>query len=124
MTLRNRNGTISVPRLRTIQTTYLTKWLSTSYHVPSSFSVICRLYCICNFDCSSPDFNIKKLEDAKCKEPRRRHSLYTEVKRQDGMPSTLDEHIYDEEKWMTLRNRNGTISVPRLQTIQKTYLTF
>jgi hypothetical protein len=39
---------------------------------------------------------IKKLEDDRCKEPIRRHSLYTEVKRQDGMPSTLDEHIYDD----------------------------
>ena len=47
-------------------------------------------------DCSSPDFNIKKLEDDRCKEPRRRHSLSSEVKRQYGLPSTLDEHIYDD----------------------------
>jgi hypothetical protein len=97
MTLRNRN----VLRLQTIQTTSLTRWLWTSYHAPSSFSVLCRWYCICIFvrrrfysctvdvifvlfytleilDCSSPAFNIKKLEDDRCKEPRRRHSLYTE----------------------------------------------
>ena len=53
-------------------------------------------YTIEILDCSSPDINIKKLEDNRCKEPRGRHSLYSEVKRKDGMVSTLDEHVYDE----------------------------
>jgi hypothetical protein len=54
-------------------------------------------------DCSSPDINIKKLEDDRCKEPNRRHSLSSEVKRMDRMVSTLDEHVYDE-----LIDREGT----------------
>ena len=36
------------------------------------------------------------MEDDRCKEPRGRHSLSSEVKRKDGMVSTLDEHVYDE----------------------------
>jgi hypothetical protein len=47
-------------------------------------------------DCSSPDINIKTLKDDRCKEPNRRHSLSSEVKRKDRMVSTLDEHVYDE----------------------------
>ena len=50
-------------------------------------------------DCSSPDFNIKRLKDDRRKKPRRRHSLYTffsKVKRKKRMSSTLDEYVYED----------------------------
>jgi hypothetical protein len=55
-------------------------------------------YTIEILDCSSPDFNIKRLKDDRRKKPRRRHSLYTffsKVKRKNRVSSTLDEHVYE-----------------------------
>ena len=55
-------------------------------------------YTIEILDCSSPDFNIKRLKDDRRKKPRRRHSLYTffsKVKRKNRMSSTLYEHVYE-----------------------------
>jgi hypothetical protein len=56
-------------------------------------------YTIEILDCSSPDFNIKRLKDDRRKKPRRRHSLYTffsKVKRKKRMSSTLDEYVYED----------------------------